>query len=288
MDSLTITIQILVACIILSFLAGAMTRNYSHVDRLWSILPAVFVLLWMRDFSHNIRYVIPAILVCLWAVRLTTNFALKGGYKFNFKRGFYEEDYRWAFLRKKIPNRVLFELFNLTFISTFQLVLIFFFTLPLYFLGSQEGPLSILEYTLFGVHGSLLIIETIADAQQLRFYKMRANPAQTANSAVSLGFNTSGLWRYSRHPNYVCELGQWVVVYAYLHVALGTFHWSGIGSLVLFFLFMGSTRMAEQISASKYPAYKEWQKATPPWIPFLDAPLRKKARREFFTRFFHI
>ena len=285
MDPLTLTLNILGACIAASFFAGLATRNYSHVDRLWSVLPPVYVLVWLPGYLDNPRYLVAAALVVLWGVRLTANFAVKGGYRFSFRRGFYEEDYRWAVLRERIPNRVLFEIFNLTFISFYQLALVFAFTLPLYFYGKVEGPIGAGEVALFVIHGLLLLVETVADLQQLRYYRRREDPASKENPRIALGFNTFGLWKHSRHPNYAAEIAQWAVVYLYLHVATGRFHWSGIGAGLLALLFVGSTIMAERITASKYPAYADWKKATPPWVPFLDAPLRAARRRAFKERY---
>lgn len=275
------TLIILGVAIAFSFIAGAITRNYSHVDRLWSILPGVYALVWMQDYYSNPRYVIAAILVLAWSVRLTANFALKGGYDFNFKKGFYGEDYRWVILKEKVKNRFVFELFNLFFISTFQLSLIFAITLPIYYYGQVTGPISVFEMALFVIHGLLLLTETCADGQQLKYYKMRSDAKYQSNKRVQLGFNTFGLWKYSRHPNYISEVSQWIVVYLYLQVSTGAFHFSAIGSISLLLLFIATTTMAEVITSSKYPAYKMWKKATPPWIPFLDAPLRVKDRKAF-------
>ena len=116
-----------------------------RVDRLWSLLPVVYVLCWLPDYMGNPRYIISGVLVLAWAIRLTVNFAIKGGYAFSRSSGFTGEDYRWEILREKINNRVLFELFNLLFISAYQLLLIFAFTLPLYFYGKVTGPITAME-----------------------------------------------------------------------------------------------------------------------------------------------
>ncbi|MBB6478944.1 DUF1295 domain-containing protein [Spirochaeta isovalerica] len=280
MDTLQLTFYILLAAIAYSFLGGLITKNYSQVDRLWSVLPPVYVLIWMKDFSSNPRYVIAAVLVVLWGIRLTTNFAIKGGYAFSFKKGFYGEDYRWDVLKAKIPNPVLFELFNLFFISGFQLGLIYLFTLPLYYLGSQTGPLTSVDYILFALHFILLAGEMTADIQQLTYYKKRSDEAEKNNRRIQLGFNTLGLWKYSRHPNYVCELGQWFVVYFYLHSRVGL-HYTLAGPVVLLALFVGSTIMAENITAGKYEGYIRWKKMTAPWLPLL-APLPERKNKKAF------
>ena len=84
------------------------TSDPSIVDRLWSILPAVYV--WHFYFSApSPRLLLMAVVSTVWAVRLTANFALKGG----FSGG---EDYRWAEIRTWPGFDRGFELFNLLFI----------------------------------------------------------------------------------------------------------------------------------------------------------------------------
>ena len=281
MNTLYISLIVLAVSIVVSFLYGLVSKNYSTVDRLWSLLPTLYVLIWLREYYTNPRYIFASVLVVLWAIRLTSNFAIKVGYKFSIHHGFITEDYRWEYLRKKIHNPFLFELFNLFFISVFQLGLIFLFTLPLYYYGMREGPLRSLEIVLFIVHFLLLLTETISDILQFRFYKKRNKLPWSSMKRYQLGFNTFGLWKYSRHPNYVSEWGQWLVVYLYLCTASGSLHWSGIGVVTLIALFAGSTAFTESITASKYPAYKEWQNLVSVWIPIGKTWFRWKDKKRF-------
>ena len=167
------------------------------------------------------------------------------------------------------------------FISAYHLLVIFGFTLPLYFYGTYTTPVSRLEYVLYGFHVLLLCIETIADLQQYRFYKRRNALPWKQQPRYQLGFNTFGLWKYSRHPNYVGEMGQWVVVYGYLSAVSEFLHWSGIGAVLLILLFLGSTRFTEGITASKYPAYRNWQQCTGMWFP----TFRNRKQRLFFRKY---
>jgi steroid 5-alpha reductase family enzyme len=181
-------------------------------------------------------------------------------------------------MKKRIPGRLAFEVFNLLFISIFQLVLIFGFTFPLYLAGTSSAPLGTADFVLFALQAIFLILETIADEQQFTYYRKRGT---TGDPRISAGFNTFGLWKYSRHPNYVCEMGQWLVVSLY-PLAAGLAWWpSGLPALVLVALFAGSTGLAESISAGKYPLYAAWKKATPVWLPF-TLPFRSAARKRFW------
>lgn len=282
MTALPLSLALLALCIVVSFFTGLVKRNYSTVDRLWSVLPPVYALIWLVELRGNPRFLIGAILVILWGIRLTSNFVRRGGYAWEKGKGFTGEDYRWEVIRKRIPHRVAFEFFNFFFISIFQLVLIFGFTFPLYRLGFSTRPLGTLDFVLFAVHALLLITETVADNQQYRFFGRRDLPKNASYPRYALGFNTTGLWRYSRHPNYVCEMGMWIVVSLYPVAAGLPWFPSGFALIVLVALFIGSTLLAEGITGSKYPRYADWKKATPPWLP-LGLPFRMNARRKFWA-----
>jgi len=281
MDALKISLILCAVSILVCFILGLITKNYSWVDRIWSILPPVYGLIWLKDFKNTPGYIPLLIIIILWGIRLTANFAIKGGYEFSWKKGFTGEDYRWEILRKKIPNPVLFEIFNLFFISAFQLVLIFMFTLPLYFYGAVGAPLGMTQKVLMGVQILLLILESLADISQLKYYQRREKSPWKDQPRYALGFNTFGLWKISRHPNYLCEISQWLMVALILFSSTGHLHWSGLGALVLIFLFIGSTGFTESITKSKYPEYNEWTRFTAPWIP-IPALGRKASEKALF------
>ena len=72
-----------------------------------------------------------------------------------------------------------------------------------------------------------------------------------------------------RHPNYSAEQGIWICFYLFSVVATGEWiNWSIIGCVLLVILFDNSSKFSESISASKYPAYKIYQKQVPKFIPF--------------------
>ena len=81
------------------FVVGELTHNNSQMDKLWSILPIAYTWIIAIKGDFNFRLVIYAVLVTLWGVRLTYNFARKGAYSIKFWTG--EEDYRWQVLRQK-------------------------------------------------------------------------------------------------------------------------------------------------------------------------------------------
>lgn len=257
--------------VLLTFVVGQLTRNNSQVDKLWSIVPAPYA--WYMTWKGGMdeRMVLMSVLVTIWAARLTYNFARRGGYSWKFWEG--EEDYRWEVLRQRpgFKNPFVWLLFNLFFICFYQNTLIFLFTLPvLSGLAENAAPLGAWDYVLAAVYVGLVIMEYIADQQQFDFQteKYRRINAGEPLGEYADGFVQTGLWSKMRHPNYFAEQSIWVVFYLFSVAATGEWlNWTIAGAVLLIILFKGSSDFSEEISAKKYPAYKDYQKRVARFIP---------------------
>ena len=109
--------------------------------------------------------------------------------------------------------------------------------------------------------------ETIADNQQWRFHEEKQR-RRAANEPIDEPFLTRGLFAYSRHPNFFCEISMWWCMYAFAVAATGApLHWTIIGAATLTALFQGSTTMTESLTRAKYPSYAEYQRTTSRLIP---------------------
>lgn len=75
----------------------------------------------------------------------------------------------------------------------------------------MEEPLGILEIVLTVLFLMLLAGETVADEQTWRFQKEMKRRLATGEKIFS-PFITIGLFRYSRHPGYFCDIGMWYSV----------------------------------------------------------------------------
>lgn len=206
-----------------------------------------------------------AVLVTVWGARLTFNFARKGGYTGT-------EDYRWAILRGRM-RPWQFQVFNLLFIVGFQMTLLVLITLPAEVALRYPAALTVWDAVLAALFVAALCGEMIADQQQWRFHQRK----RRANGALEPGFQTEGLFRHSRHPNFFFEQTQWWIVYLFGAVAAavsGAGFWGGalnpsvIGAVLLSALFIGSTVFTESITASKYPAYADYQRSTSMLVPW--------------------
>ncbi len=266
-------LMLMTAVSLLCFTVSEVTRNYSQVDKLWSLMPVFYSIITLLFFQSP-RLVIMAILVAVWGLRLTWNFGRKGGYSIIPWKG--EEDYRWKVLREHpvFRSRLRFGLFNLLFISFYQNILILLFSTPLLLavLYPQQS-LGILDFVAAFLMLGFIVLETVADNQQYRFHQEKKDRIERKDmiygESVKRGFLSQGLWAYSRHPNFAAEQAIWVSFYLFGVSASG--QWLNptlIGSVLLIFLFSGSSWLTEWISSSKYPAYRDYKTKVARFIPF--------------------
>jgi hypothetical protein len=109
------------------------------------------------------------------------------------------------------------------------------------------STLTISELALVGAFALLLLLETIADQQQWNFQTRKyaidkKQWAKHADPQIRDGFLHSGLFRFSRHPNFLCEMSIWWVVYAFSASMTAwqlPLNWSIIGTASLTLLFQG-------------------------------------------------
>lgn len=275
MDPLSLVLIVAGITCAFCWIASLITKDTSWVDRIWSIVPVVYV--WIFAISGIVegldptRLIVMALLVTAWGARLTFNFARKGGYT-----GM--EDYRWAILRGRMKPWQ-FQLFNLFFIVLYQNALLVLITLPAYIAWQHPAPFTGWDAVFAALFAAFLVGEFVADQQQWNFHQAK----KAAGGTLEPGFVTSGLFRVSRHPNFFFEQAQWWAFYvlgATAAVAAGLGFWGGAinwtiaGAALLSLLFIGSTIFTESITASKYPAYADYQRATSMLVPL---PRRRRS-----------
>lgn len=269
MDALSIVIITAAAASVACWILSLITRDTSWVDRAWSIVPVAYVWIFVAGAFANgdgsVRIVLMGVLATAWGARLTFNFARKGGYAG-------VEDYRWAILRGRM-RPWQFQVFNVLFIIGYQMTLLVLITLPA--LVAAEHPAALTGWDALFVAAFLgfLVGETVADQQQWGFHQRK----KQAGGTLAPGFLTTGLFRYSRHPNFFFEQAQWWAFYALGATAAvaggagfvgGALNPTIVGPALLTLLFIGSTIFTESITASKYPAYAEYKRSTSMLIPW--------------------
>jgi len=120
----------------------------------------------------------------------------------------------------------------------------------------------------------------MADNQQYQFQNKKAQRSAMAESKDLVeGFCQSGLFAIVRKPNYAAEQLIWISYYFFSVAAsapatwpqcqghVSWMNWSMGGFILLCLLFQGSGWLTERISISKYPAYRDYQRRVPLYIP---------------------
>jgi steroid 5-alpha reductase family enzyme len=258
MTPLLVACGIAAAVFLFVWIASLVSGDHSWVDRLWSIVPAVYV--WVFAVYAGLadpRLNVMAVLATLWGARLTFNFARKGGYSG-------VEDYRWPILRGRM-NRVQFQVFNVLFIALYQNIILLLIALPaLTAYEHRATPFGVLDLIATVVFLGLLAGETVADQQQWNFQQAK----RAGGESFRPRFVQTGLWTYSRHPNFFFEQAQWWVLFLFGAIAAGSLlQWTVLGAVLLTALFIGSTIFTESITKSRYPEYADYQATTSAIIP---------------------
>ena len=122
--------------------------------------------------------------------------------------------------------------------------------LPLWFVGSSQRPLGLLDALAAVVTGVSIVIEATADRQKREFLQQAEEPTAVCER---------GLWAYSRHPNYLGEIGFWVGLFLFGLAADPSAWWTGVGaaSMLLLFVFI-SIPMLERRQLARRSGYRSY------------------------------
>ncbi len=230
----------------LLFLASCAFSDVSIYDPYWSVAPVVMLLAIMykcRLWNANALTLLALFLV--WSVRLTGNWYIT-------YRGLRHEDWRYAMYREthSAPVFTLISFFGLHLVPT---LVVFSGFIPA-ILSIQEARLVPLSLVGALVMLAAVWLEYVSDRSLRRFLREHPGQRRTCNE---------GVWKYSRHPNYLGEMSFWTGLFLY-YAALRPEKWYlGIGFLTIILLFLAvSVPMMEKHNASRRPDYAEYREKT--------------------------
>jgi len=246
-----------IAATIVVFAFSFIFNNSSLYEPYWSVVPVPIALYWtFHQYSDAaiIRQVAVLLLLTIWAARLTYNCL-------NRWRGLKHEDWRYAERRGNTGRFywvVSFFGFHL-----FPTIIVFLGCLSLYpALLAGTNPFGVLDIVAIILTVSAILIETRADQELKTFLCKRKSAEENI---------TTGLWAYSRHPNYFGEVLFWWGLYLFALAADLAYWWVIIGPLCVTMLFIVvSIPMMDKHILKTKPAYAETMKkvsALAPWFP---------------------
>ena len=236
------------AATVVVFVGSRRANNSSIYDPYWSVIP-VAIAAWLAA-SLSARSALVLLAVGAWGLRLTYNWARGWA-------GLAHEDWRYVDIRKKTGR--LYWPASFLGIHLFPTVLTYLGCLPLLPALTSTNPFSALDGAAALITFVAIAIEAISD-EQLRAYRA-AHPA---------GACDSGLWKFSRHPNYFGEILFWVGLWLF-GVAAGAPVWMIAGPVAMLALFLfASIPMAEKHAVARRPEYADRIKHVSmliPWFP---------------------
>lgn len=224
------------------------------VDIFWGL---GFIVVWFISRmilpAQSIRSSVVGSLVILWGLRLTLQIALRKIGK--------PEDPRYTKMRAGWGHNYLLKSYVMVFLI--QGMALFIISFPILVINSTntQAPINALDLIGIAIWIIGFLCETVADLQLYRYLSNLLNRGKIL---------TSGLWRYSRHPNYFGEICIWWGIFLIaLNVSYGI---AAIISplLITYLLVFVSGIPPAEAQLENNPDFKNYQKTTSilvPWFP---------------------
>lgn len=237
---------------IIVWIAGIFLKSASVYDPYWS-LQTVMIYIPLMIHYDNISFgsILYLIFIMFWAIRLTYNFFV----------GFNDISYvDWRYQKIKRHTKKAFQIVNLVGIHLVPTLIVYAASVPAFLYVINQNDFTF--YNIIGLSIMLFatLIELIADNNMHKFKKTRKDKSEIINV---------GLWKYSRHPNYLGEIMFWYGV-AFVFILNNLSMWYVIiGAILntLLFIFISIPLAENHMEEYKY-GFKEYKKHTRMLIPF--------------------
>jgi steroid 5-alpha reductase family enzyme len=229
-------------------------KNTSLYDPYWSVQPPLLAIYWLvtaQTYGASWRAGIVIFLVAFWSFRLTFNC-------FRRWQSLRHEDFRYTDYRNKMGK--LYPLVDLFGMQMMPTLLVFLGSVPIYFaITGGAGSWNMFDVLAITVTTLAIALELIADEQLHSFLKTNKDPGKVL---------TSGLWSWSRHPNYVGEVLFWWGVYFFALAANPALWKAGFGALLITLLFVFiSIPMMQTRKRERRPTYEAQVKGISVFFP---------------------
>jgi steroid 5-alpha reductase family enzyme len=248
-----------IAATVAIFLLSMVVANSSLYDPYWSVAPPLIIGGWLVwhlsnvDSPANLRHWLMLGLVTVWAVRLTANWAV--GWS-----GLGQEDWRYVRIREDTTGRLPWWLVSFIGIQLVPTLFVFLGLLSAWPAIIGQRPFGIVDVLAVIVMVAAILLETLADLQLRAFASDAANRGKTIDV---------GLWRVSRHPNYLGEIMLWWGLWLFGLAAAPNWWWTIIGPLGMVALFLWiSIPLMERRSLERRGDYAKYQQEVSVLLPW--------------------
>ncbi len=231
-----------------TWVVSVVKRDVSIVDSIWSLMIFAVGAAYAALVDGGPRTTFLILLLGLWAIRLSAHIAWRGHGQ--------PEDRRYQDIRNR--NQPNYPLKSLYLVFGLQVVLAWIVALPIMGGVAGQASLSMGDALGIGIVVFGLTFEALADAQLTRFRRTPHSAGQVLDS---------GLWRYSRHPNYFGECCAWWGFWL-ISVSAGA-AWTVVSPLLMTWLLLkvSGVTLLEDTMTSRRPGYAQYVRRTNAFIP---------------------
>ncbi len=230
-----------------TFLFSVLVKNASVYDPYWSVQPIVILAVCAWKYSLSGVRILPFVAVMVWGFRLTANWA----YTFH---GLRHQDWRYTMLKEKTGK--FYPVINFVGIHLVPTLVVYGCTLPAVYIFRYGGAWNIGSAAFFALSILAAALQGVSDIQMHAFRKQKTG-----------GFIRNGLWKYSRHPNYLGEILTWWGIGLCAVCLQPTRFWLLAGALANTLLFLCVSIPMAEGKQSKKQGYAEYKKATHALLP---------------------
>ena len=235
------------ASTVFTFIYSVVLGNASVYDPYWSVQPIVILAALMLEVGASLSGGLLLIAVTVWGVRLTANWA----YTF---RDLTHQDWRYTMLREK--TGVLYPLINFVGIHSVPTLVVYAATLPAAYVIIERGEVNALFVLSLLISILAAALQCVSDIEMHTFRK----------SGVG-GFIHAGLWKYSRHPNYLGEILMWWGIALAAISSLGFRWYLPLGAILNTALFLFVSIPMADARQSRKDGFDEYKRSTRMLLP---------------------
>lgn len=232
---------------VFTFIFSLVFKNASVYDPYWSVQPIVITLIFAFFSEITVYRVLLLFAVFFWGIRLTANWA------YTFK-GLCHQDWRYTMLCEKTGK--FYPLINFIGIHFVPTLVVYFATLPAVYALGNDSEISVLSVLFIAVSVLAVCLQGVSDIQMHRYRKNRKTP-----------FIREGLWKYSRHPNYLGEILMWWGVGLSVYSLFPSEPWLLIGAVINTVLFLAVSIPMADGRQSKKEGFFEYKRETRMLLP---------------------
>lgn len=230
-----------------TFIFSVIFGNASVYDPYWSVQPPFILAAFALGKPLTPFGVLLLIAVSFWAVRLTANWAYTFG-------GLYHQDWRYTMLKEK--TGVFYPFINFVGIHMVPTLVVYGCILPAVYAVVHSVEANIWSVLLVLLSVCAAAMQGIADIEMHRFRKNKSG-----------AFIRDGLWKYSRHPNYLGEILMWWGVGLSVVCASPDAWYLAFGALANTVLFLAVSIPMADGRQSRKEGFAEYKKQTRMLLP---------------------